>query len=120
LLPKHHIGIHHSRIGEGAFATFKKWGSVDVLAHLYIPFFESMPYAMMQIGHVCNEMQLVAVMWEFPRNMAPFNKCLTSREGPQFWHIFPSKKGFLTLIQKNVEPLLCISLHSLLLLVLLS
>jgi hypothetical protein len=44
--------MHYLRNGEGAFVVFKKWGVVDVLAHIYTLFFENGPFAMMQIGLV--------------------------------------------------------------------
>jgi hypothetical protein len=52
LLPKHHLGIHHSQNGEEAFIALKKRGVVDVLAHLYIQFLENWPFTTMQVGLV--------------------------------------------------------------------
>jgi hypothetical protein len=97
--------------------VFKKWDVVDVLAHLYIAFLENGPFTMMQIGLVRNAMQLVPIMWGFPKNVAPFNECITSRKDPQFRKVFPSRKGFILLIQKDLMPLLYISPCSLFLLV---
>jgi hypothetical protein len=62
LLPKYHLGIYHSRNGKRAFIGFKKFGVVDVLAHLYTLSLENGPLAMVQIGLVCNVMQFVVVM----------------------------------------------------------
>jgi hypothetical protein len=90
LLPKHHLGEHHSCNGQGVFIVLKKFGVVNVLAHLYTPYLENGPFAMMQIGLVRNAMQPMAVMWEFLRNVAQFDVCLISKEVPWLCHVFSS------------------------------
>jgi hypothetical protein len=102
---KHHLHIHHSQNGEGTFVAFKKRFLVDVLAHLYAPFLENWPLAMMHVGLICLALQLVP-MWKTLTNVAPFNVCLTSLKGPWFGPIFPSIKGLLGLVEEDVEPLL--------------
>jgi hypothetical protein len=77
-----------------------------VLAHLYTPFLENWPLAMMQVGLIRPPMQLVAVMWKILTNVAPFNVFLTSLKGPRFGQVFPSIEGLLGIVEEVVEPLL--------------
>jgi hypothetical protein len=83
-----------------------------VLAHLYAPFLENRPLAKMQVGLIRLTLLPVVVMWKTPTNVAPFNVCLTSLEGPRFKHFFPSVEGQLALIQEDVELLLSNFAHS--------
>jgi hypothetical protein len=78
---------------KGAFVVLKKRGVINVLVHLYTPFLENRPFAMMQVGIVSLVMIFVSVLWKIPGNMALFNVCVIVAENPWFGHIFPSGEG---------------------------